>query len=183
MKAADGSGREEVLDALPCGAEFPTSWSADGRSLAFMRVSPTVGVWLLPLGVESKPYEVQAGAFAASLSPDGRWIAYQIGSFTPGDMFVQPTDGSPGKWQITTDKGSWPAKRFSSSAKGATSRPSRSRPAPRSGPERRDWSIAGKGATTCGPRFTPSMRHATGNASCFSRTTSGPVRRIASTWS
>ena len=104
VKPADGSGREEPLDRVPRGAEYPTSWSTDERRLGFLRLSPTVGAWLLSLGTEAKAREVQAGATAACLSPDGRWIAYE----QRGDVLVQPTDGSPGKWQIATDKGTWP---------------------------------------------------------------------------
>ena len=105
VKPADGSGREEVIDRIPGGAEFPTAWSADG-SLAFIRASPRFGAWILPVGAESKAREVQAGASNACLSPDGRWIAYQTSP--DGDIFVQPTDGSPGKWQISTGRGAWP---------------------------------------------------------------------------
>ncbi len=106
VKPADGSGRDEVIDRIPGGAEFPTSWSADGSSLSFVRASPRFGAWILPLGAESKSREVQAGASNVCLSPDGRWIAYQISP--DGDIFVQPTDGSPGKWQISTNRGAWP---------------------------------------------------------------------------
>ena len=106
MKSADGGGQEEALHILKGGVELPSAWSADGSSLAFLRLSPTVGIWLLPLGAEPKVREVEPGALAACLSPDGRWIAYQTS--VPGDIFVRPADGSPGKWQITTERGSWP---------------------------------------------------------------------------
>ncbi len=106
VKAADGGGQEEALQILKSSAEMPIAWSADGASLAFLRLSPTVGIWLLPLGEGSKVREIEPGALTAGLSPDGRWIAYQAN--IPGDIFVRPTDGSPGKWQITTDGGSWP---------------------------------------------------------------------------
>jgi serine/threonine protein kinase len=53
----------------------------------------------------------------------------------------------------------------------------------RSGPERRDWSFAERGATTYGPFSPPSTRRATGNASCSRRATPGPMRPVASTWS
>ncbi len=106
VKSADGGGQEEALHILKASAETPSAWSADGGTLAFLSLSPTVGIWLLPLGADSKAREFEPGALTARFSPDGRWIAYQVG--IPGDIFVRPTDGSPGKWQITTDRGSWP---------------------------------------------------------------------------
>jgi len=109
-KAADGSGSEELLDPLPGGVEYPTSWSADGRLVAVTRAAPTVGVWLLSLaaGRAMPAKEAQPAGTAGSLSPDGRYVAYATGVFALGDIFVQPTDGSPGKWQVTTDRGGWP---------------------------------------------------------------------------
>jgi len=108
-KAADGSGTEELVDPLVGGVEFPTSWSEDGRGMAVTRASPTVGIWYLPVGVRGeKGHELLRGASAGSLSPDGRYFAYGTGLFAIGDVFVQRTDGSAGKWQITPEKGGWP---------------------------------------------------------------------------
>ena len=110
VKAADGTGEEKVLDRLPGGVEYPNSWSDDGRFLAIRRASPTVGMWLLdlPAGPASAAREAQSDASGGALSPDGRFFAYSTGMFAQGDIFVQPTDGSAGKWQITTDHGGWP---------------------------------------------------------------------------
>ena len=108
-KAADGSGQEEMLENLVGGVEFPSSWSSDGRQLIIDRASPTVGVWLLRTGeTPQHSRELIAGASAGTLSPDARYFAYGTGLFAIGDVFVQPTDGSPGKWQITPEKGGWP---------------------------------------------------------------------------
>ena len=108
-KPADGSGQEEVLDSLIGGVEYPTSWSQDGRRISMTRASPTVGIWVVPVDSPGeKGREVVPGAAASTLSPDGRYIAYGTGLFAIGDVFVQPTDGSAGKWQITTEKGGWP---------------------------------------------------------------------------
>jgi Tol biopolymer transport system component len=108
-KAADGSGADELLDSLVGGVEFPTSWSQDGRSISVTRSSPTVGIWLLPVGANrQKSQELLPGASAGSLSPDGRFFAYGTGLFAIGEVFVQPTDGSAGKWQVTPEKGGWP---------------------------------------------------------------------------
>ncbi len=108
-KAADGSGQEEVLDSLVGGVEYPTSWSQDGRRVSMTRASPTVGIWVVPVDSPGeKGRELLSGASASAISPDGRYVAYGTGLFAIGDVFVQPTDGSAGKWQITTEKGGWP---------------------------------------------------------------------------
>ena len=110
VNAADGSGRETSLDLLPGGIEVPDSWSSGGHAIVLSRVSPKVGLWLLPMDGASAGVarEVQPGASGGALSPDGRWIAYATGQFALGEVFVQPADGSPGKWQITTARGGWP---------------------------------------------------------------------------
>jgi Tol biopolymer transport system component len=110
IKPADGSGAEELLHGLPGGVEYPTSWSIDGRFLAVSRAAPSLGVWLLPLASDRAmpAMEAQPAGTAGSLSPDGRFLAWATGVFARGDVFVQPTDGSAGKWQVTTDGGGWP---------------------------------------------------------------------------
>ena len=108
-KAADGSGQEEVLDSLIGGVEYPTSWSQDGRYISMTRASPTVGIWVVPVGAAGeKNRELVPGAAASAISPDGRYVAYGTGLFAIGDVFVQPTDGSAGKWQVTPERGGWP---------------------------------------------------------------------------
>jgi Tol biopolymer transport system component len=110
VNAADGSGREEQLNYVAGGIEIPASWSMDGRTIVVSRVSPKIGVWLLPVDrtAGGAAREAQAGASAGALSPDGRFLAYATGLFALGEVFVQATDGTPGKWQITTDRGGWP---------------------------------------------------------------------------
>lgn len=109
INASDGSAREQMIDHLPGGIEMPTAWSADGRVLLVSRVAPKIGVWFVPVDPSSgAPRELQPGASAGALSPDGRWIAYATGLFALGEVFVEATDGTPGKWQITTDHGGWP---------------------------------------------------------------------------
>ncbi len=166
VKSADGGGREEALHILKASAEMPTAWSADGGSLVFLRFSPTVGIWLLQLGAESRAREVEPGALAARLSPDARWIAYQ--DSVPGDIFVRPTDGSPGKWQITTDRGSWPVWVgneifFVREGGDILAVDVETRPTFRAGAARMVYQ--GKGHYDVRGLFPPSMCRATGNAS------------------
>jgi dipeptidyl aminopeptidase/acylaminoacyl peptidase len=57
------------------------AWSPDGRFLVFEQADPVTGwdLWLLPLEGERKPIPYLRTPFnetGASLSPDGRWMAY-----------------------------------------------------------------------------------------------------------
>ena len=56
-------------------------WSPDGGYLVFSRMDPITGLdlWLLPLTGSDKPFPLlatSANERQASISPDGRWIAY-----------------------------------------------------------------------------------------------------------
>ena len=76
-------------------------WSPDGRYLVFSRMDPTTGLdlWLLPLTESDKPFPLlatSANERQASISPDGRWIAYTSDESSALEVYVQefPTLGS-----------------------------------------------------------------------------------------
>src|SRR5215471_10134770 len=78
--AANGAGREELLEAAP---KIPADWSRDGRYLITMTTSqnPKTGndIWVLPLFGDRKPFpyvQTEFAEFFARLSPDGKWLAY-----------------------------------------------------------------------------------------------------------
>ena len=52
------------------------------------------------------------GAFAernASLSPDGRWIAYESNESGVTEVYVRPfPDVDAGRWQVSSGTGAWP---------------------------------------------------------------------------
>ena len=43
-----------------------------------------------------------------AFSPDGRWLAYVSNETGREEVYVQPFPGPGGKWQISTDGGSFP---------------------------------------------------------------------------
>ncbi|SPF55171.1 Serine/threonine protein kinase (fragment) [Candidatus Sulfopaludibacter sp. SbA4] len=98
------------------------SISPDGRRIAFSRLDSSSGndLWTLPLDLSDpdrpKPGEPELflrepGEQANPVfSPDGRWIAYSSLSGTVTQVFVRPFPNTPsaGKWQISTNGGTFP---------------------------------------------------------------------------
>jgi Tol biopolymer transport system component len=77
--AADGGGTAERL--LPADKpRWPTSWSPDGRWLAFHEEDPRTGLDVSLLDLQDKSVRPllhsAAGEAGARFSPDGKWLAY-----------------------------------------------------------------------------------------------------------
>jgi Tol biopolymer transport system component len=119
---SDGSGQPQLIYEVKNANAIPTSFSPDGRWLAFHQVGVNASrdIYTLPLDL-TDPDHPKAGKpelFLASpaadvearFSPDGRWIAYA--SFESGayQVYVRPFPARPtgGKWQISTAGGRFP---------------------------------------------------------------------------
>jgi Tol biopolymer transport system component len=105
---ADGSGRPEplVTDALHPGAKVATSWSSDGRLLAFQNGQDIVvrdADGKMHDAVATTAYE-REGRFA----PDSRWMAYRSNETGRDEVYVQSYPPGKGKWQISNDGGAQP---------------------------------------------------------------------------
>ena len=94
-------------------------WTPDGQALVFQdSFGSEADIWILPLEDNAEPRPVLETTFQESqpsLSPDGRFVAYQ--STVSGDrrqIFIQPFPGPGGRRQISTDGGRSP--RWSSSS-------------------------------------------------------------------
>jgi Tol biopolymer transport system component len=114
QKAANGSGSEDVIDAIPID-KFPTAWSADGRFLLYNSSSstPRTGndLWVVPLFGDRKPHaylQTTFGEGRAQFAPDGRWIAYQSDESGRNEVYVSSFPGPGGKWQVSTSGGGSP---------------------------------------------------------------------------
>jgi len=115
-KRADGTGEEQPLTPDNVLNAYPSSWSPDGKTLAFFRLSEKDGscceLWTLTIGENGKPEEPRrlpadsnGAARAPRFSPDGRWLAYLSWESGLIQVYVVPSSGSGGKWQISTDGG------------------------------------------------------------------------------
>ena len=108
-KPVDGSGPEERLTTSP-NAQHASSFSPDGRFLAYTDIAPKTGsdIWILPMEGDRKPRVFLQTPFNESgeqFSPDGHWIAYVSNESGRLEVYVRPFPGPGGKWQISTEGG------------------------------------------------------------------------------
>ena len=112
-KPSNGSGTEERLIDSP-NNKLPQDWSRDGRWLLYYEVHPTTGrdLWALDMTSPDHTRRVVANTPAqevlATLSPDGRWVAYQTNESGRFEVVVQPFPDAGGKWQVSTAGGAAP---------------------------------------------------------------------------
>jgi serine/threonine-protein kinase len=112
-KSIDSSEPERRLTESP-NLQFPTSWSPDGRKLAFVELDPETGldIWIWRergQGGTSEPFQNSTfNESAAVFSPDGRFLAYVSNETGQDEVYVRPADGSSGKWPISTAGGREP---------------------------------------------------------------------------
>jgi len=122
-KATNGVGQERVL-VNGDGVAF--DWSPDGRFLTFVKAPgghAAGDLLVLPLNSDgspagpAEPYLKGLAAFHARFSPNGRWIAYTIGSAESApspssqDVFVGPFPAPPGggnRWAVSSGGGFQP---------------------------------------------------------------------------
>jgi eukaryotic-like serine/threonine-protein kinase len=103
-KASDGSGNETIL--LPDGGA-PDAWSPDGRYLVYQIPNLKTGMdlWVLPLFGDRKPISFLQTPFdevSATISPDGRWIAYESNESGRWEVYVRPFLRPGPKWQVSS---------------------------------------------------------------------------------
>ncbi len=114
VKPADGSRDEQVLLGV-AGGKYPSSWSKDGKFIAyeFFGVPGMVGedIWVLPLGGTQQPFPFIHSQFEKlqpRFSPDGRWIAYQSDETGRDEIYVAPFPGPGGRRQLSLSGGTRP---------------------------------------------------------------------------
>jgi serine/threonine protein kinase len=114
-KAADGSGPERIVLDTDNTVELPMSASPDGRYLVYIkrdiRNETSYLIWALPLLGDGKPFPIVESTFDAqfpSVSPDSKWMVYQINESGRREIYITafPTGGA--KWQVSTNGGTWP---------------------------------------------------------------------------
>ena len=108
-KAADGTGAVERLTESE-NAQFPSSFTPDGRQLVFHEGQGVVNLGVLSL--ESSPKPLLESKFSerdGEISPDGRWIAYRSDASGQDEIYVRPFPKlDDGQWLISRGGGTRP---------------------------------------------------------------------------
>ena len=94
-------------------AQFPGSWSPDGRLLAYAEDAGSAratarnqDIWILPLDGDRKPQpflNTPAQENAPAFSPNGKWLAYGSDESGQGEVYVRPFPGPGGKSKVPTE--------------------------------------------------------------------------------
>src|SRR5215471_3574743 len=115
-RPADGSGKEEVLIAGP-NEIAALGWTPDQRYFLYMENTPgnSNDILMVPMEGERKPQPILNSQYAeewASVSPDGRWLAYSSDESGQLEVYVMPfpgtSGGAGGKSRISSDGGERP---------------------------------------------------------------------------
>ena len=104
MIAANGSGPPTVLTRSDVGTLYPSAWSPDGRTLAFIRELPALGLDGVSTTAPHQVRPLASGPGAnveASYSSDGRWIAHVSanGPANP-EVVIGPADAPDRRWPV-----------------------------------------------------------------------------------
>jgi Tol biopolymer transport system component len=115
VKASNGLGDAETV--LPIGATFPYSWSPDGRFIIYDRrgVKTRFDLYALSMNgqhIESPLLNSQFDENHPTLSPDGKWLAYEADDNGTYEIYVQAftLDGKlgPDRKLVSTNGGAMP---------------------------------------------------------------------------
>jgi len=113
QRRSDGTGGEQLLVESD-DSEFPTSWTADGRFIAYNGASPgksTSDLWILPLFGDRKPFSflhASSNVAEGQFCPRGGWIAYSSDESGQPEVYVTSFPEHQGKWQVSQSGGSMP---------------------------------------------------------------------------
>ncbi|MDP2584415.1 MAG: protein kinase [Candidatus Palauibacterales bacterium] len=112
-RRADFSGKaKKLLGSNKALAE--ALWSPDGHWMVVRTTLPTRDLYAFQPGVDTTLTPIvtspQFDERAATLSPDGRWIAYQSDESGRDEIYVRPFPGAEGgrRWQVSAAGGSEP---------------------------------------------------------------------------
>ena len=111
-KDAAGTGEAEPL-LENADQKFVTDWSRDGSTIVFAsRNDAGWDLWAMRLTGDRKPFPLRTTKFTevyGTLSPDGRYLAYQSNESGRTEVYVQEFPEARSKWQISQDGGLAPA--------------------------------------------------------------------------
>ena len=111
LKPLAGDGGAAPLLASPYN-QFPTSWSGDGRRLAFTEFQPLSGadIWVLDTATGERRPVVRTlfDETWARFSPDGQWLAYMSNESGRWEVYVRAAGGEGPRVRVSAAGGVWP---------------------------------------------------------------------------
>jgi Tol biopolymer transport system component/tRNA A-37 threonylcarbamoyl transferase component Bud32 len=119
IRAATGTGQDELLIKMGTPNGWGTDWSRDGKYILYQKPGDKAGrdLWIAPqsaerAGEEAKPFPYLQSPFNKQngvFSPDGHWIAYVSDESGRDEVYVQAFPLTSEKKQISTGGGTDPA--------------------------------------------------------------------------
>jgi Tol biopolymer transport system component len=103
-KRADGTSEEHLIYE----AENALTVSGLSRDDQLVLFAQNGGLWVVPRDGGAAPRLIAAPAVFGQVSPNGRWVAYTPAGGVANGVFVQPFPSGAGRWQVSTDGGTWP---------------------------------------------------------------------------
>jgi len=110
---SDGTGSAERLTTGP-NQQWPYAVTRDGQTLVYIEQGPKTSfdIYSIPLTGDRTPRGLltsQADERRPTLSPDGKWMAYQSDESGSFEIFVRPfPDVNAGRWQVSAGGGASP---------------------------------------------------------------------------
>lgn len=108
VKPSAGSATEELLLTTSGQHKLASSWSPDGRYIAFsnidIRSKLKTGIMIFSMqDHKAKPFlESEFNVTGGQFSPDGHWFLYQSDESGQDETYLAPFPGPGGKWQISS---------------------------------------------------------------------------------
>lgn len=108
-KRSDGTGPVERLTSGNVGSTVPYSFSLDGKRLVFNTIDQGDAWDIKTVTLDDEHIvepllETRFDERRASVSPNGRWVAYMSDESGAHNVFVRPfPDVGRGQWQVTSD--------------------------------------------------------------------------------
>jgi len=112
-KTADGNATPEKI-LTPQNPQRPSSFSADGKVLAYTEVHPQTGLDIWTVRMDGSPRQPEPFLRTASqedlpvFAPDGRWLAYRSNESGRMEVYVAKFPGAAIKRQISVEGGDQP---------------------------------------------------------------------------
>jgi len=107
-KLANGAGQAEKVFVGKTGFVDAAQWTRDGRYFLYRDLDPVTGedIWMIPQEGDRSPVSLLHTRYHeedASLSPDGRWLAYRSNESGRAELYIQSFPTPDAKYRVSPD--------------------------------------------------------------------------------